>query len=129
MNGFPKLALLAVIAATPASIATAQSAAFGDMTLELNVSKQLENDYDNIEFGASMSGNFSGDIGYQVDVYRLEYSYYPAEDIYGATLHLTYDVSAELAVGVIAGYENWEGTEYTLAGLEAQYDMDLISPI
>lgn len=114
-------AIGSVAAFSFAQLAQAQSAPFGDMTLSFDLGAQQGVDYEYVALGFSASGDLSGALGYQFDVYRLEYANYPDDDIYGLAVHVTYDLESNLSVGAYVGFENWEGSEYMIAGIEANY--------
>lgn len=94
-----------------------------DGTFQLQYAEQPdEGDYQNTELSTSISHTYASGLGVQVDGFYLRYANYPDDDIYGAALHMTYDVKPNVAVGLFYNRVNWEGSDWSGYGLEATFN-------
>lgn len=79
-------------------------------------------DYDNQEISVSVSGNFSSRFGMQLDTQYLNWVDYDSSyEIFGATFHLTSDLSKSLSVGAFYNFSSWEGDRDDQRGFEASF--------
>jgi hypothetical protein len=66
-----------------------------------------------------------GSFGAQLDVSNFAYDGDIAYSSYG--LHLNYRINDSIAAGVFYALDDWDGFEYAITGIEAQYDRNQMS--
>ena len=94
-----------------------------DGTFQLQYAeKPDEGDYQNTVLSASISHTYASGLGVQVDGFLLRHANYPDDDNYGATVHMTYDVNPDIAVGAFYIKQTYAGDDWNSYGLEAKFN-------
>jgi hypothetical protein len=115
-----RFATVFALAAAPFA-ANAQGISFEGASIGYDYANNNTFDYYQEEFSGSVEIGFGPQFSVQADLASWSYDGDPTDDFTSYGLHAIYDLSASTSVGAFYGREDWSGSVYTMAGVEARH--------
>ena len=126
-----RIAIAAVALAAAPLTTYAQGISFEGASINYEHANNQTFNYYQDEFSGSVEIGFGPQFSVQADLAAWSYDSDPNDDYTSFGLHGIYDLGASTSVGGFYGREDWDGSIYTMIGVEArhQFGADSALPI